>query len=173
MSQLSLAFLGSFDISLNGAPVTGFRSDKVRALLAYLAVEAAHPHERAKVAGRLWPDYAEVAARTYLRHALANLRRLLAPANGTCPFLATPGDAIHFQGGDGYRLDVALLTDRVAQLSMSNSRDDHETQQALADVMALYRGPFLDGFSLADSDRFEEWLILTRERLQRQVVETL
>ncbi|MFN8496200.1 MAG: AAA family ATPase [Caldilineaceae bacterium] len=173
MVQLSLTFLGSFDVNLNGAPVTGFRSDKARALLAYLAVESIHPHERAKVAGLLWPDYAEAAARTYLRHALANLRRLLAPANGVCPFLATPGDAIHFQAGEHCRVDVALLTERLAQLRKPTSPNDHATQQALADLMALYRGPFLDGFGLADSDRFEEWLILTRERLQRQVVEAL
>src|SRR5690242_13876752 len=115
MAELSLTFLGSFAVSLNGASITGFRSDKVRALLAYLAVEADHPHERAKMAGLLWPDYAEAAARTYLRHALVNLRRLLSAGKSACPFLTTPGDAIHFQAGDHCRLDVALLTSRLTQ----------------------------------------------------------
>ena len=38
-----------------GEPVTGFESDKARALLAYLAVEAHRAHQREKLAGMLWP----------------------------------------------------------------------------------------------------------------------
>jgi predicted ATPase len=33
----------------------------------------------------------------------------------------------------------------------------------------LYRGNFLEGFSLSDSPAFEEWVVLTRERLHRLV----
>src|SRR6476620_3462578 len=35
MSHLSLSFLGGFGVTLDGAPITGFDSDKTRALLAY------------------------------------------------------------------------------------------------------------------------------------------
>lgn len=33
--------------------------------------------------------------------------------------------------------------------------------------LALYRGPFLEGFSLKDSAPFEEWVQITREQLER------
>ncbi len=46
MSKLELSFLGLFSAKLDGAPVTSFESNKVRALLAYLAVEVAAPSAR-------------------------------------------------------------------------------------------------------------------------------
>lgn len=39
MAHLSLLLLGPFSAQLDGEPIDGFRSDKVRALLAYLWVE--------------------------------------------------------------------------------------------------------------------------------------
>ena len=46
MSRLELSLLGPFRALLDGQPATGFRADKVRALLAYLAVEATREHSR-------------------------------------------------------------------------------------------------------------------------------
>ena len=43
-------------------PVTAFASNKVRALLAYLAVEADRPHRREALAGLLWPEQPEAKA---------------------------------------------------------------------------------------------------------------
>ena len=57
MGHLSLFLLGSFQATLEGQPITGFESHKVRALLAYLVVEAERPHARAALAGLLWPEW--------------------------------------------------------------------------------------------------------------------
>jgi DNA-binding SARP family transcriptional activator len=43
----------------------------------------------------------------------------------------------------------------------------------LAQAIELYQAPFLAEFSLADSDLFEEWALIKREWLHRQVVEAL
>ncbi len=43
-NRLSLTLFGSIQIEVNGRPVDGLASKKVRALLAYLAVEADRPH---------------------------------------------------------------------------------------------------------------------------------
>jgi DNA-binding SARP family transcriptional activator len=75
MAHLSIALLGPFQACLDGQPITTFKSDKARALLAYLAVEAARPHARDTLAALLWPDWPEAYARSSLRSALANLRR--------------------------------------------------------------------------------------------------
>lgn len=45
MPKLELNFLGLFSVTLEGEPVTSFESNKARALLAYLAVEAER-HQR-------------------------------------------------------------------------------------------------------------------------------
>ena len=50
-ARLCLRFLGSLDVTLDGVPVTGFATDKVRALLAYLVVEADRPLRRELLAG--------------------------------------------------------------------------------------------------------------------------
>ena len=77
MARLLIHLLGPFEASLDTVPLTGFHSDKVRALLAYLCVEVERPHRREKLAGLLWPDLPERSARANLRHALANLRQVI------------------------------------------------------------------------------------------------
>jgi len=77
MARLSLSLLGPFQATLDGEPITGFPSNKVRALLAYLAVEAGRRrpgtvvHPRETLAGLLWPDYPERSAHTSLSNALS------------------------------------------------------------------------------------------------------
>ena len=59
MTRLSIALFGALQVTLDGQPVTAFESDKVRALLAYLAVESHAPQRREKLAGLLWPELTE------------------------------------------------------------------------------------------------------------------
>ncbi len=53
MLHLSLSVLGTFSLTVDGEPVTAFKSDKGRALLVYLAAEAARGHRRERLAGLL------------------------------------------------------------------------------------------------------------------------
>ena len=76
MARLSLSLLGPFDTRLDGEPVV-FPTDKARALLAYLAVEADHPQRRDTLAGLLWPDQPQRKARQNLRQALAYVHKSL------------------------------------------------------------------------------------------------
>lgn len=85
MVRLSLSLLGLFQATLNGEPLTGFPSAKVRALLAYLSVEADRPHRRETLAGLLWPDYPERSARTSLSNALSHLRTVLRGRDAPAP----------------------------------------------------------------------------------------
>ena len=80
MARLALSLLGSFRVSLDAAAVTTFESDKVRALLAYLAAEADRPHRREALVGMLWPDSSEQVARRNLSQALFNLRHAIGDA---------------------------------------------------------------------------------------------
>ena len=62
LARLRVRLFGTFQVIVDEAAVSGFASDKVRALLAYLAVEAGQPQRREKLAGLLWPDYPEPSA---------------------------------------------------------------------------------------------------------------
>ena len=75
MAHLSLSLIGPPEVLLNGVSVKGFQSDKVRALLIYLAVEADRPHRRETLAGLLWPNWPNAAARKNLSKVLYNLRQ--------------------------------------------------------------------------------------------------
>ncbi len=162
MPHLSLSLLGPFQAALDGQPITDFKSNKVRALLAYLAVEADRPHPRETLAGWLWPDYADRAALDNLRYTLSSLRRAIDDRAAQPPFLIITRDTIQFNIASGYSLDLIGL-------AASSSLDAiGELEQAIA----LYRGCFLEGFS-CDSVAFEEWVLFKREQISRQVLTVL
>jgi DNA-binding SARP family transcriptional activator/predicted ATPase len=165
MARLGIRLFGSFEIKLDGEPVTGFASDKVRALLAYLAATADRSHRRETLAGLLWPEYPERSARAALRNALANLRRVIGDRDASPPFLEITRQAIQFNSESDYWLDLTAFSDLLTAKGA--------TSEELEEAVSLYQGPFLEGFSLADSAAYEEWLTLEREQCSRQVLEIL
>ncbi len=168
MARLSLHLLGPFQLTLDGKPVTSFRSDKVRALFAYLVVENDRPHRREKLAGLLWPEYPDQAARANLRRALADLRQAVDDHHATPPLFDISRQTIQFNTtGDAWN-DVMALTDL-----LESGPALEETIHRLEEAVSLYRGDFLEGFSISNSPAFEEWLLLNRERLRRQILEAL
>src|SRR6476469_11627 len=76
MARLELSLLGAFRVELDGSPVSDFGTDKNRALLAYVCVEASHAHRRDALASLLWPEQPDEVARRNLRQALYVLRQL-------------------------------------------------------------------------------------------------
>jgi DNA-binding SARP family transcriptional activator len=110
MSRLVISLFGPLRVTLDGEPVTGFESDKVRALLAYLAVETEAPHRREKLAGLLWPDQPEQSARANLRHVLASLRKALGDGAASPPFLDISRRAIQFNLASDACVDVSAFT---------------------------------------------------------------
>jgi len=175
MPCLSLSLLGPFQITLDEEPVTGFESDKVRALLAYLAVEADRAHRRDSLAGLLWPDWPDRAARTNLRNALANLRTAIGDRYATPPFLLITRETIQFNAASDYWLDVADFRRQVTdgQRQVADQKDLESAIRNLQSAIQLYRGSFLEGFSVGDSAAFEEWALFTREQLARQMSSAL
>jgi len=175
MPRLVISLFGPLRVTLDGDPVTGFESDKVRALLAYLAVEAQVPHRREKLAGLLWPDQPESVARANLRHVLASLRKALgdrAPAKDAAPsppFLRVSRQTIQFNCASDAWVDVSAFTD----LLQAKPPEHQEILHQLEEAVELARGAFLEGFSLPSCSAFEEWALVEGERLQRLAMEAL
>jgi DNA-binding SARP family transcriptional activator len=163
MARLCVHLFDSFQVELDGVPVSGFDSDKVRALLAYLAVEANRPQRREKLAGLLWPDYPQASAQANLRSALANLRRAIGDPRAEPPFLVISRQAIQFSSAADAWIDAVAFTELSGQAEIT----------ALQQAVDLYRGDFLEGFSLADACLFEEWALLERERYRRLAMDAL
>jgi DNA-binding SARP family transcriptional activator len=77
MTKLVVRLLGGFRVELDGEAVYDFETDRARALLAYLVVEADRPHRRETLAGLLWPDQPDTVARARLRQTLHRVRQAL------------------------------------------------------------------------------------------------
>ncbi|MDW7755727.1 MAG: hypothetical protein SCH68_11230, partial [Brevefilum sp.] len=171
MTHLHIHLLGPFEASLNSEPVTGFHSDKVRALLAYLCVETEGAHRREKLAGFLWPDFPESVARTNLRSALSNLRKVIGdrPQSGNAQslanFLCITRQTIQFNPDSEAWVD--------AHTFVKNLEAVHPTIAELEAGVACYRGEFMAGFSVPDTTIFEEWLLFQRELFERLILKAL
>jgi DNA-binding SARP family transcriptional activator len=157
--------LGTFQVLRDGQPVTGFESDKVRALLAYLVEEVEQPQRRELLAGLLWPNMPERQAKRNLRRALMNLRDAIGDRRTTPPFLRISRTKIQFNPLCKFKLDTRNFLQTWQQPDCLN---DIPALQAAA---ALYQGDFLAGFSIADSVGFEEWLLQKRSDLRRRAWE--
>jgi DNA-binding SARP family transcriptional activator/predicted ATPase len=162
--QIKLSLLGPFRAERAGAPLTDFKSNKVRALLAYLALERAQPHHRDVLAGLLWPQSTNANALALLRDALSNLRLLLGDRNASSPCLEVVGDTLQFRIRERVWLDVVRFE--------SALRGEPEVA-GLERAAALYRGDLLEGFTLGDGPEFETWLLLQRERYRRDLQQAL
>lgn len=135
-----------------------FRSNKVRALLVYLALSRGQPVLRTTVSALLWPNYEEEAARVNLRQTVAALRSNLAPYE----LLDSDRNYIHL------RLDpVTVWCDArlVEELLARCQQHDHPSlstcttcQPQVQQAGALYRGLLLDNFPEIDSSAFAQWL---------------
>ena len=168
MAYLSLCLLGPFQVTLDGEAVTGFASDKVRALLAYLAVEADRPHRRDTLVGLLWPEWPDQAARNSLRNALANLRGVIGDRYAAPPFLRITRETIQFNTDSDAEMDVNAFTELLEAES-----SPQQAMGPLEEAIGLYQGDILEGFHVKDSAPFEDWCSLMRERLHRQALTAL
>ena len=176
MARLSLHLLGSFRVTLGDEPVSTFESDKVRALLTYLAVTSDRAHRREKLAGLLWPEQPERNARHSLNQALFNLRRAIGDQDASPPLLLITRQALQFNPRSDRWLDVATFAGLLDACETHPHRQLATCEvcvERLREAASLYRGSFLEGFSIPDSAPFEEWALLERERLQRLVVDAL
>jgi len=166
---LQLILLGKPQISLDGAPVTGFTYNKALALLAYLAVTK-RPHSRESLSGLLWGEMPDAAARANLRKILSVLRQTAAPN------LDIGRQTVVFSRDSNYWLDTDLFESKLANLtvtaSMPAEMQDRDVK-LLDDAVQLYKGDFLEGFYVHDAPAFEEWVLPERERLQRKMQQAL
>ncbi|SMB78187.1 ATP-binding protein [Deinococcus hopiensis] len=115
---------------------------KALGLLCYLALRG--EASRTRVAGLLWSEMNEEAARKYLRQLLYKLR-----AGSLGSWLEVEETSVRLRPGftcDALRFEALL--------------EDGQRAQALG----LYRGPLLEGESFPGAPAFEDWLEEQRER---------
>lgn len=164
---LQICLLGQFSVTRASFPITTFESNKVRALLAYLAVEQGRAHERSALLGLLWPDWPEASARRSLSQALFNLRQALQDHTADPPYLLISRQTLQWNRQADAFVDVQACEAMLAHIHQNAD------PAALAEVNRLYRAPLLDQLIIDESEPFQQWLHLRRTGLQRQVLDAL
>jgi DNA-binding SARP family transcriptional activator/TolB-like protein len=153
--MVSVELLGGAGVRSGAGLLGGPAAQRRRvAVLALMAASPSGRITREKLMSYLWPEVDTGAARRRLGDALHALRRALGR------------DAILTSGAEVY-LNPAVVRTDVGEFMAAFTGEDRET------AVALYRGPFLDGFFVPDAPEFEHWVEQQRDRLARDYARAL
>jgi TolB-like protein/DNA-binding SARP family transcriptional activator len=146
--MLSLKLLGGASMERSGTPVPGRAARGHRlALLALLA--RGRPLSRDKVLALLWPESDTDRGRRMLSDTLYLLRGAF-------------GEDVLVVSGDDLRLNPERMTSDVDEFERLLD------ERRLESAVRMYAGPFLDGFHLADTANFEQWVDTERAQLAQR-----
>jgi DNA-binding SARP family transcriptional activator len=167
--RLELTTLGGLTLRYDGAPLTGLASSKAEALLVYLA-RTKRPHSREVLADLLWDDLPLERSRGNLSVLLSSLRKRLGA------YLQTTRTSVAFNASQPHWLDAEEVEKTWAEIQDSIQMPQgravlllDELTVRLEQTLALYRGPFLQGFPTTASG-FEAWVSGEEERLQQLAI---
>jgi predicted ATPase/DNA-binding SARP family transcriptional activator len=165
MDKLEIYTLGGVQILHAGEPVAGLSTRKAEALLIYLA-STRRQQPREVLADLLWDERTQSQAMGNLRGVLTNLRQVLGDT------LLITRDQAGINPEVDVWLDATELEDRLAAVRKQGNLSADTAHQAAA-ALELYKGEFLQGFSVFDCRGFEDWSVRERERLHHLVVDEL
>lgn len=151
-------------ISLSGHPkilIDGeiFDTDrrKAIALLAYLIV-AGKSQPRDYLAAFFWPDYDRDSAFAYLRRTLFEINKGLGK-----DWIEADRHAVGFNSSAEVLSDIDVFATELAAARLVKDAVPH-----LEAAVAQYKGEFMSGFFLQDTEPFEDWLRQQRESYRRE-----
>jgi predicted ATPase/class 3 adenylate cyclase len=163
-TEWRIDLLGGLHARSGDRVVSRFYTQKIAALLAFLAYHLEKSHSRDALIDLLWPDADPKAGRNSLSVALSSLRNQLEPPG-------VPTGAVLIADRASVRLnpqmvstDVAALRECLATAERAGGRT--ERVAALEDAVGLYSGELLPGF-------YEEWVLQEREWLSQQHFQAL
>ncbi|MEJ2601083.1 MAG: BTAD domain-containing putative transcriptional regulator, partial [Anaerolineales bacterium] len=165
MSGLRLFLLGAPRIECDGVPLK-FATRKNLALLTYLAVTG-ESHTRDALITLLWPELTPSRARAGLRRNLSTLKKALGGR-----WLLIDQEIIGLETVSDYWSDVDhfhLLLETAQQDGPKAKPNYAEFEKSLLGAIDLYRGDFLEGFSLRDSPIFDEWQFYETDGLRNEL----
>ncbi len=151
--RLKISLLGSPRIEIDGA-APRLQTRKSLALLIYL-VYTRESHRRDSLVNLLWPESGQVKGRAQLRGAVYSLRTALGRN-----WLEADRETLALAFEDDVWVDANRFQNLISQCRSHGHRIEQVCSECLAplsEAADLYRGDFLEGFSLKDSANFDNW----------------
>ncbi len=170
MGTLTLRLMGRFEAILPGQAVAQFESNKVKALLAFLAAEPNQVHSREALAEMLWPGLPQTSAATNFRHILSSLRKTIGDRLARPPFLWITRETVQINRSSSLQVDQWDF-----EKAFNQSPDAGQKQPStlhLASICDLYHGPFLDGLD-CHSEPFDRWVQVYRAGNHSKITKSL
>ena len=167
MCQLQLSLFG-VPVVKHGETTLTFSTRKALALLVYLAVEGGL-HTRKTLSEAFWAELDAKHGRAALRATLLELRRLFERSHEASEraHLRIEHDTLGIEQDGSLVLDLRLVeaaskrVERGVESLTGQAREELLWQ--LEQAACLVRGPFLAGFTLRDSQFFDDWFTQHRE----------
>ncbi len=166
---LKANFFGDFSISINGCPLVEISSQKARGLFAYLLLEKNQLKTRSSLASIFWPDVPDQTALHNLRQALTTIKKAISETIEDVEIFSSDRDTLALNENVAIQVDV-LAFENTIQILL----DRHNGQSScgfpiyqLKKTMSFVNGEILPLLTFPDSDLFEDWLILKREKINR------
>jgi DNA-binding SARP family transcriptional activator/pimeloyl-ACP methyl ester carboxylesterase len=161
MTEIKLYLFGIPRIELNRQPLDlGLR--KALALVSYLAITG-QPQSRDFLAGLLWPESDQTTARGNLRRTLYLIQK-----KAGHDVLVVSKDNLGISPSSSFWLDVKLFREKISACPADNFPDPH-CRKEWEEAAALYTADFMAGFSVPDSEAFEDWKFFESEELRRML----
>lgn len=163
---LEVRLLGNPEVRVAGLPLQ-VDTRKAIAILAYLAVEGSAGRDH--MTALLWPEAAPDRAKATFRRTLSSLRTGIGGDH-----LESDRERVGLTGATDS--DVARFDEEIAA-TFDHGHDPHDVCPAciphLTNVLTLYRGDFLEGFSIREAAEFEVWVRAVGEGLRLRAGEAL
>jgi len=154
---LEVNLLGEIIIRLDGDAISRFRSQTEIALLAYLS-HSGQAHNREELADLLWDTDSTSQSLSNLRTVLTRLRKQVGEYLIVTRKTVAVASQVHQQ------TDSARFQSLLAGVGKDVSAG---SMNQLSQGLDLYTGGFMAGFSLPNSPRFNDGLVIEQERLRQ------
>lgn len=175
-ADLILRCFGGFRLEVEGEEITNFGTNKARALLVYLAIEAPRSFRRSHLAGLFWSEYTETQALHNLRQTVFWLRKSIPHKAKQPPLLITVQDTIGINPDINFWVDVKAFQSAyhtALKFFSKDQRFDRLDILRLEEAIGLFKSPFLDRFALDESQLFDEWVLTLRESTNQKASEIM
>lgn len=157
--MLHIRLLGGFAIQNDAMPLTGFHSERLQALVAYLILHCDAPMTRQQLAFTFWADTTDAQARTNLRTLLARFRDALPNAD---EFVSFAPQTVQWRADAAFHCDVVEFQNaRAAAFQHQRAGEMAREMDALERAVKTYAGDLLPSC-------YDDWILPERETLRQE-----
>jgi ATP/maltotriose-dependent transcriptional regulator MalT/DNA-binding SARP family transcriptional activator len=165
---LKIRLLGPFQVTIGNREIPSdfWRNAKAARIFKYLALHQDHGAISRDVLLELaWPREDAARSRGRFHVALHFLRRVLEPnlkRGIPSSYILRQDDSYGLRIGEGGNIDCLEFLKHTDQAEREEKTDKKKALERYLQAEYLYKGPLLE------EDRYEEWLIEDRERIERK-----